>query len=117
MAIGQYSAWRLEVNDVGSVVTSLDDLRYQIDVAASLSQGRIWVDADAGPRPLWQRLLGAKRYVEFFFSIEWFADYACLIFHHEDASEYRALDHSEPVSPLPEVRSKIAHGEVKPCPD
>ena len=116
MALTQYNAWRLEVNDSASVVTSISELRRKIANASSLSEGRIWLAADAGPRPIWQRVLGAKRYVELFFSIEWCAEYASLIFHDENASEHRVIDQSQPVSPSIEIRSKISHDEVKPCP-
>ena len=116
MTIVSHKAWQLEDNDTETAVDSIAALRDQIAASGSSEGGRLSVSADAGPRPLWQRLLGANRYVEMFFAVEWYQGHAALIFYDENSSEYRALDKEHPVAPSPEIRARISHGESEPCP-
>jgi hypothetical protein len=44
-------------------------------------------------------------------------NYASLIFHDENGSEYRALDQDNPVTPDDSIRTQIAHGELTPPSD
>ena len=111
MSIASYEIWQLEINGLEHSVGSMQALCSRIADAESFAKGRLSVTVDAGPRPFWQRFLGAKRFVEIFFAVEWFEDYASLIFYDENASEYRVIDKAEPVTATAEVRSKIAHGE------
>lgn len=114
MNVTSCTEWEIELNEVDSTVSSLKALVEQLALAERLPQGRLALSADAGPRPLWQRILGARRWVDIFFAVEWYGEYASLIFLDENGSEYRALDHVAPVSPSEEVRTKIAHGEIRP---
>lgn len=116
MSLLSYQSWNLELGAEQTTVTSLDELRSRVSDAASLESGRLFLCADAGPRPFWQRIFGVSRYSDFLFAIEWFDDYASLIFLDPNASEYRALDTGQPVRPPEDIRRRIAHGEVQPPP-
>lgn len=116
MSLLSYRSWILELDDEPASVASLEDLRARVRAAESLESGRLRLRADAGPRPFWHRLFGASRYSDFFFAVEWFGDYALLIFLDGNASEYRSLDTAQPVTPTEAVRREIAHGGVEPAP-
>jgi hypothetical protein len=109
-------SWELQIGESERSFSSIDELRTRIAATESMAIGKMSLCADAGARPLWKRILGAKRYTEFFFALEWFEQYASLIFLDEDASEYRAIDHQHPVSAPENARLKIAHGELRPHP-
>lgn len=116
MGMHSHKYWELEIEGTDNTIQSLADLQERVAMAAKSSNGRLFLSADAGPRPLWQRILGAKRFVELLFAIEWCEGFATLMFYDENASEYRAIDKEHPVSPSEDVRRRIAHGEVLPCP-
>lgn len=110
------SIWYVELNEVQEEVRSIEELNRVIGRLETLRSGRLWVGRDGGQRPWWQRFLGAQpRYVDALFSLEWFDQYACLIFYDERWSEYRVRDDTMPVFPVEEVRSKISHGELQAC--
>jgi hypothetical protein len=109
--------WKVELNDVNSEAHSLAEIDVILSRAGSMQRGRLWVGKDGGPRPWWHRFLGTQpRYVDSLFSLEWCDQYACLIFHDENWSEYRAIDEAVPVAPNEETRLVISHGEAKPSP-
>lgn len=116
MDIRTAASWIIELNEVDSRIEKLAELSAHIDGAESLPQGSLSIYSDVGPRPLWQRMFGAKRIVVSYFSLEWYAEFASLIFHDDDWSEFRSLDQECPVAPPSDVRLKIAHGELKPHP-
>ena len=109
-------SWLVEVNDTNPQVNSFADLMKQIEKAEQMEAGRLSVCIDRGPCTWWQRFLGKKRDVDSLFALEWDSEYASLIFHDENWSEYRALDKDHPVQPDEKIRVRIAHGEVKPHP-
>lgn len=116
MNIASVETWFVCINNSDISVSSVAELRRQIAHAKDVESGRLSVCIDAGPRPWWHRFFGAERYTVSLFALEWYDQYASLIFHDEDWSEYRSIDRDQPVAPDGEVRIKIAHGEVKPHP-
>jgi len=116
MDIRTTSPWIVESNGVDDMVATMDDVSRQLSVAEQSAEGSLSICADLGPRPLWQRILGAKRNVISYFMLEWADGYASLIFHDEKWSEFRAIDKEHPVAPSESTRLKMAHGELRPHP-
>jgi hypothetical protein len=105
-------SWLVELNDTAPQVNSLAELIKKIQEAEQMGSGRLSVCVDGGPCPWWERFLGKKRNVDSLFALEWHGEYASLIFHDENWSEYRAMDKDSPVQPEEKIRVKIAHGEA-----
>ncbi|WP_435105916.1 Imm1 family immunity protein [Arhodomonas sp. AD133] len=109
--------WLYELDEEDNVARSRAELDQVLGRAEAMPSGRLWVGVDGGPRPWWHRLVGLQpRFVEALLSVEWAADYASLIFHDENWSEYRAMDEALVVQPDEQVRARIAHGEARPHP-
>ena len=104
----------VELNDEHFIVKNFADVEMIINRAQQMLSGRLWIGQDGGKRPLWQRMLGLKRYVDSLFVIEWADEDASLIFYDQDWSEYRALDKEIPRFPTETIRRKIAQGEDNP---
>jgi hypothetical protein len=92
MDVRSAKRWILTLNDVESLLDSIQKLGQLVVQAKSLENGRLTVCADGGERPWWHRILGARRWVISFFALDWKENRARLIFHDEDWSEYRASD-------------------------
>lgn len=114
--IRTFLEWQAELNDSQVTIHTAQQLVDFLNRAESLPSGTLSLSADAGPRPWWERLFGAKRFVVSFFAMDWSQDCASLIFHDENGSEYRVLDLDHPVTPDDSVRRQIAHGELTPHP-
>ena len=109
--------WIAEVNDVDTRFRTKDDLIAHLSTLEPLAAGSLSVQVDRGPTKGWLRFLGgAKRDIEPCFTVEWAGSYASLIFHDDAWSEYRAIDHEQPVVASEDERRKIAHGELAPHP-
>lgn len=111
MNLSKYSNWTLELDGEDFDLHSLMDVRERIRAIRNTSEGKVNLVSVVGLRPWWQRLLGAKYYVDHFFSLEWSGEFAALIFFDEKVSEYRALDKAVPVVPPEATRRRISHGE------
>ena len=115
MDIQSVGTWFVEHNESELTISSFAELKKIISQAEGVDSGRLWIGVDGGPRPWWHRLLGTQpRYVNSLFSLEWFGQYASLIFHDENWSEYRVIDKEYPVTPDEGTRLKIAQGEKQP---
>ena len=83
--------------------------------ALNSKSGKISLAADDGLRPWWQRFIfGASNYVRIYFAIEWSNEISGLIFHDENASEFRALTDSSNDAASVADRNEISFGESKP---
>jgi len=112
-----FENWLVELNEQ-ELSVSPEDVGTLLANAKKLSEGKLWIGKDGGPRPWWHRFLGTpKRYVDSLFSLEWYSGGATLIFHDENWSEYRVLKPSGGQSFPENIRKKISHGEPKPAPD
>ncbi|WP_397574034.1 hypothetical protein [Silanimonas sp.] len=88
----RFSEWQLSVDDDGPVVyRDLALVLKAITEATSRSIGGLHLLSDDGPRPFWQRVLGASRYVRTHLTLEWSPDGARLSFSDENNSEHRVL--------------------------
>jgi len=108
--------WIAEFNEVETRFPAKDQLAVYLTSLQSRPAGRVSILIDRGPVRGLQGLLGHKRDVVSCFSLEWDGAYASLIFHDEEWSEYRAIDHECPVWPTDDERGKVAQGELTPPP-
>ena len=115
MDYNEVTAWQIELNDTEEVADSVAAVMQILTMAQSIATGRIVISYDNGPRPWWHRLLGSgRRYIAGFVYIQWAEEYANLMFHDENWSEYRALDPAHPVSANDKIRSKISQDGATP---
>ncbi len=114
MSVLAHDEWFLELDEKEEIVSSLEQVKKRIVDAQTLLSGSIALCTDNDPLPWWQRLFRGGKDVRSYFRIEWFRDVAALIFHDENWSEYRAIDHEHVVSTSVESRKKISFGEPQP---
>lgn len=105
--------WLVEIDGVKINVDCIKDLIGVISEAEQSKTGSLWIGKDDGPRPLWQRLLGLRNYINALLTVEWDGESASLIFFDENASEYRALGSNENASKNNVNRERITHGELQ----
>lgn len=107
-----HQGYFLTINDLDICLDSLDDVKGRVFKEIKEECGSITLCANDGLRPWWQRFVfGEKYYVRTYFIIEWANEYAGLIFHDENTSEYRAIP-KEKLSDIPmEILKKISFGE------
>jgi hypothetical protein len=97
MDIRTFPRLRLIAGDAGRVsIVALADLLRDLDGLTAADHGDLLVTAEAGPRPWWQRLLGAERYVQICFALRWNGAEADLHFYDIDNSEHRVIDAATP---------------------
>lgn len=110
MDFNQFGTVRIVIGEEDEVVdVSLPDLSEKVAEVASTHRGEMHAFADAGPRPLWHRLLGASRYIQSCFLLRWQGAAADLMLFDENNSEYRAiLLDADPTSQLGEEAFPLA---------
>lgn len=112
--------WIVEINNDETdarVFASAEALRAFIAASRTAAAGQLAGFLDCGPAPWWERFLGGgSRKQNPRFAIEWYGEFASLIFLDDNASEYRVLDHEQPVDPPDAIRLHLAHGELQPHP-
>jgi len=83
--------------------------------ALNSKSGKISLSAYDGLRPWWQRFIfGANNYVRMYLAIEWSNEISGLIFHDENASEFRALTDSCNDAASVVDQNEISFGESEP---
>jgi hypothetical protein len=115
MNLASHHKYFLSLDDKDVEFDSLSDIKETLITAFDSKSGKVSLSADDGLRPWWQRFIfGANNYVRMYFAIEWRSDISGLIFHDENASEYRAL--SEPTcGKIDEyIRKEISFEEHEP---
>ena len=105
--------WFVELNSVRTVTNSVNEIQSLILSAESFQCGRLWLGRNGGHRPWWHRLFGLTRFTDSLFALEWFDNYASLIFYDENDSEFRALDQESLISISDETKSRISHGNTE----
>ena len=112
MTSKQERTWIAEMDDVEARYPTKEALLAALSGFQERAQGGLSVSIDRGLNKGWLRFLGgAERDVVPCLSLEWFDQYASLIFLDDAWSEYRAIDTEHPVAPEEEIRKLIAHGE------
>jgi hypothetical protein len=69
--IRTFAPWLVELNDSQLTIHTAQQLAEFLDRAECLPRGTLSLGADAGPRPWWEQLFGAKRFFVSFFEMEW----------------------------------------------
>lgn len=105
----------LSINDDDITLDSYSEVIEKIESVLNEPSGKLSLAADDGLRPWWQRFIfGAERYVRSYLMYEWSGSVAGLIFHDENASEYRAKPNVK-LNELPDNdRKQITFGEKTP---
>lgn len=111
------NSWHVELDDRKRLYRSLEEIDTVLLYAQSMQSGHLRVGKDGGLRPWWQRFLGMQsRYVDSLFALEWSNQLACLLFHDENWSEYRAIDESPPVTANEELRLEFSNNVENSAP-
>jgi len=115
MNLTSHTKYFLSLDDKEVEFESFSDSKEALMSAFNSKSGKVSFSADDGLRPWWQRFIfGANNYVRMYFAIEWSNDISGLIFHDENASEYRALAESPSLEIDEEIRKKISFEEHEP---
>ena len=114
-SLTSHEKYFLSVNDDDVVLDKYSDAVVRIESALNKPSGKLSLAADDGLRPWWQRFFfGAERYVRSYLMYEWAGNVAGLIFHDENASEYRATPSMQLNELLDSDRKQITFGEDSP---
>jgi hypothetical protein len=115
MNLACHPKYFLLLDDKDVELESLSDIKEKLMTALNSKSGKISLSADDGLRPWWQRFIfGSNRYVRMYLAIEWSNGIAGLIFHDENASEYRALSEPTNVKVDEKIRKEISFEEHEP---
>ena len=115
MGMHSHSKYFLAAGDQELAFNSFPEALSVIENTLSQQKGKLSLSADDGLRPWWQRFVfGASNYIRVYFAIEWDSNFAGLIFHDENASEYRALSGSSNTEATEAIKVKISFGESEP---
>ncbi|RDH43686.1 hypothetical protein [Zooshikella ganghwensis] len=115
MPLKLHEKYFLSINDDDITLDKYSEVVGKIERALNEPTGKLSLAADDGLRPWWQRFVfGSERYVRSYLMYEWSGNVSGLIFHDENASEYRAMPGTQ-LNGLPERdKSQITFGEGVP---
>ena len=115
MDLSTRGPWQFDCDGETRTLATAADVADAVRRCRTVPAGTLWISFDDGPRPWWQRFLGASpRYVSGFATITWSDGFAILMFLDDAWSEFRASDPEQPVEPALAIRERLANGEPSP---
>ena len=115
MNLTSHTKYFLSLDDKEVEFESFSDSKEALMSAFNSKSGKVSFSADDGLRPWWQRFIfGANNYVRMYLAIEWSNEISGLIFHDENASEFRALTDSCNDAASVVDQNEISFGESEP---